>query len=333
MSLYRNIGGVNNAVGVYVDPFNLPDLNGGGGTLYTNDPVVEITSVTDVKQEPAQSVYTAPVTEQTQVRAAVFEDGSNKMLFGATVSLLSANGSLVGQPVTLAADSNTFTVYSNDPNTELVAIGKDGYIGIVIPVSILLDMPEVYLKKGSSNNMLLIGAAGLGFLLLTRKKKRVGAFSDVVNVPNVLAVSAAVLAINGFKWVQNILDALGLGKSKAGAEEANPDSAFKPTYWQKFTTFPAGAITESTAQNYASAIYHAFTWLNDDYSTILGVFSSLKSKAQVSFVAWKFQKEYGGDLLSYLTNGELDVVSLPWDGLSKDHINTIISLVNSLPSN
>ncbi len=330
MSLYRNIG----SIGVTVDPFNLPDLNGGGGTLYPVDPVVETAlsplTVIDVKQEPSQSAYTSAAIEQTQVRAAVFEDGSNKMLFGATVSLLSANGSLVGQPVTLAADSNTFTVYSNDPNTELVAIGKDGYTGIVIPVSILLDLPEVYLKKGSSNNMLLIGAAGLGLLLLTRKKKRVGAFGDVVNIQNVVAVSAVVLAAKGFGLFDSLLSRLGIGNDVTASAQSDPNSPFKPTYWQQFTSFANGAITEDTAKSYCAAIQDAFGIFSDDYNKILSVFSSLKSKAQVSFVAWEFNKQYNEDLLSFLTNGG---GILPWDGLSSAHMTTIINLVHALPTN
>ena len=332
MALHRNIGMIaptGDSTLLYAD--------GGGGTMYQFDPVAAATTdppltqplpVIDVKEVPIQQTAYSETAEQTQITAAIFEADSNKMLFGVTVTLLRADGTVIGT-VMMANDSNTFTVFSNDPATELLSFTKEDYTSLVVPVSFLLDTPQVYLHKVSSNNIMFIGF-GLGLLLLLRKKRKVGAFSDVVNVQNVIAVSAAVIAFKGFGLFDNLLNTLGLGGDPTGPAQADPDSPFKPTYWQKFTTFPAGAITEQTAAAYATTIKGALGYFQDDYEQVLSVFSSLKSKAQVSFVAWAFNELFHDDMLAFLSGG---TGLLPWDGLSNAHLKTIINLVNALPTN
>lgn len=129
--------------------------------------------------------------------------------------------------------------------------------------------------------------------------------NNSINPNLVLAVGALVMVFMGGK---KIFEALGLIKSEDDkkAEEAflaaqsqlANENYFDPDYFQN----KPGAIimTVASANALAKIIYDAKSVINDDEAAVYGVFQSLRTKTQVSFLAYIFFKNYKKSLLSYL---------------------------------
>ena len=148
---------------------------------------------------------------------------------------------------------------------------------------------------------------------------------------NINTVLIAGTAIFGLVVVRGILVRFGVLQGRGGAtvqrEQTNPNSPWKPTFWK---SAPAGAalIKSATANQYAATIHNAFSLFQDDFNAIFSVFSQLRTKSQVSFLADIFQQKYGEDLLSFLGDGG---GIMPWDGLNDQNLAKITELVSRLP--
>lgn len=121
-----------------------------------------------------------------------------------------------------------------------------------------------------------------------------------------------------------VLDNADVKANKAA--EVNED-AWKPTFWQQG---PAGTmiITKAAIDEFLPNLNDAFGVLWDNYDTVFGVFSKLKTKSQISYLADMYQQRYKKGLYQHLqTGGGL----LPWDGLSSAHLATINKFVSQLP--
>jgi hypothetical protein len=122
------------------------------------------------------------------------------------------------------------------------------------------------------------------------------------------------VAIFGILVVNRVLIRLGIvegrGGKKVQQELTNPNSPWKPSYYK---TAPAGALllTRATAEAKAKTIHDAFTVFQDDFNAIMSVFSSLRTKSQVSFLADVFSQKYNEDLLSFLGDGG-GILALGW---------------------
>lgn len=147
--------------------------------------------------------------------------------------------------------------------------------------------------------------------------------------PNTVLIAGT--AIFGILVVRRVLIKFGVLEGRGGTqvqkELTNPNSPWKPAFWK---SAPAGSLilTRAQAEGYASTIHGAFTVFQDDYNAIQSVFSQLKTKSQVSFLADVFIQKYNEDLLSFLGDGG---GILPWDGLSDTNLAKITDLVNRLP--
>lgn len=146
-----------------------------------------------------------------------------------------------------------------------------------------------------------------------------------ISTTDVLLIGGGLLA---FTAIKRLLIAGGIaagpGTKSASQEITNPISYWKPTYYQRYG---GSLITRATAENYSRRIHNAFGVFQDDFNAIMAVFSQLKAKSQISFLADVFQQRYGEDLLTFLTNGG---GILPWDGLSDRQLETLISFTNRL---
>jgi hypothetical protein len=276
------------------------------------------------------------------VTGNIYENGTKKSVNNASIEVVQiSTGVQVGKPFQLS--SNSYQTWSDlDPNDTGVIFTAPGYIKFVIPLSILADMPDVYLDK-TVHGGLILAAAAAGVLLLSTSKKKPGRNVGTVSPATVPATTSRGISfgdveigllivggILGYKAIKGILKKLGLlANDNVDHEAIDPNSAWKPTYWQQFTSY-SYAITESTAKGYASQIHNAFGVLQDDYNKIKAVFDQCRTKANVSFIAYWFSKQYGEDLLSFLTDGG---GILPWDGLSSSHMDQLITQVKNLPSN
>lgn len=255
------------------------------------------------------------------------DDGiSNVLLIKSVVTLTGSDGSYQtieinpGEQYTIDGDLSEIGGYT-------VLFSAPGFKSYGTTVNELASgASNIHLEKGAgSNTVLVLGGAALLGLALASKKKRIGA-TDRTDYTPIVLIAGGVLVVG---LVSKILDKLGLGGDPTVPHQSDPNSPFKPAYWRQFKTFTY-AITTSQAKAYAETIHDAFGLFQDDFNAVMSVFSQMRTKANVSYLADIFSQEYQEDLLSFLTDGG---GILPWDGLSKEHLQTILAYVNNLPTN
>lgn len=211
-------------------------------------------------------------------------------------------------------------------DNDALKVSKKGYQTIYVYLKDLAAMPNLILETAGNFPVLpLVLGLSAVYLLSRSEKKQVGRI-EPVDIQNILLITGGVLAVS---LVKQLLDKLGLGKDPGATEATDPMSAWNPTFWQQFSSY-SYAITQAQAADYSKQIHDAFTIWNDDYNRIAAVFRLMKTKANVSYLAYVFNQIYGEDLLSFLGDGG---GVLPWDGLSQIHLQTLIDLVHNLPKN
>jgi len=118
---------------------------------------------------------------------------------------------------------------------------------------------------------------------------------DVVFIGVALIILYSVSKL--FKGIGGITDAFGITSSKKASEVKLMD-ALKPSYYKGLKN--ANIMTYASAKKLAKQIYDAkFSFFYTDDSAILSAFKQCKNKAQISFLADVFYKEYGKDLVTY----------------------------------
>lgn len=321
---------------------DLTDYQSGGELLYPEllgPPIAANYDLLSIKTEqteyPTQQLQ--PQTELLTYSGQVIDAESGQPVPGATVIFLYQGGN-IGQAV--ADKYGIFTIKSG-LQPDIIRISSVGYQTFDFPwqqsasFELIKDyktQEEVIVKstKPKQNNTWLLLL--LIPLILSKKKagvKTVGELKATDVWPWVI-IAAAFL---GWKLIYTLLQDLGIFLSKEDKnvrdELRNSESPFSPTFWQKG---PTGTLLlyEATAQKFVYDIYHALGFWHDDFDTIYGIFQTMKTKSQVSYLADKFQKRYNVGLLSFLNDGN-STLSLPWDGLRNSNLSKIIDLVNSLP--
>lgn len=263
--------------------------------------------------------------ETQYIQGNIEDQQGNIILKQGTVSL-TAPGETVTAPVTLT-DGFYDAWTDKDPSNVYLIFDFPGFKKLQISFSDLMKTNgNVTLDKIDTISVFMILAVLAALHIYARQTGKVSGFTT----KDLLPIALIVGGIISFSIIQKILVKLGLwGNAEVSNEITDPKSAFKPGYWQQYNMFTY-AITEGQAKEYAKTIYNAFTLFNDDFNAIMGVFGQLKTKANVSFLAWEFSKLYSEDLLTFLTNGG---GILPWDGLSTEHLNQVIDYVRKLPTN
>lgn len=155
--------------------------------------------------------------------------------------------------------------------------------------------------------------------------------------PNIVIWAAGIWL--GYKYVVTpLLESLNL-KDTAEEKETKiinataPITAGNPWSPVFYKTCPIGTklLVPSDAQAKAKSIKAYEGFFSDDYNRVLGVFQTLGSKAQVSYLCDVFQQMYGVSLYGFLQAGRTDY---PWfgGGLTAEHLGKINALVNSYPN-
>jgi hypothetical protein len=103
------------------------------------------------------------------------------------------------------------------------------------------------------------------------------------------------------------------------------NSPFDPKFWKQKSG--SVIITNAVLDDIISKINKSFTLAYDSYDEVLAQFKRLTYKTQVSYLADKWREKKGSDLLYFLDNG---VGLFPWDGLTKENLNSIINYANNL---
>jgi len=248
---------------------------------------------------------------------------------GAVIQLVSLRTrSVLSKAETLV--SEFYEAWTNlDPATVGVKFLKAGYASKVIPINDLVQKGDVYLVPGSSPSAALAPALLIAAALAIGNKKNRSAKVGKLDKSDIQIAFLVAGGVVAFSLVRKVLDKLGLGPDPVKPVEADPNSAWKPSYWRQFSNY-SYTITESSARTFAQTVYNSFGLFKDDYAAVLNVFSQMRTKANVSFLSYVFSNEYNTDLLSFLSDGG---GILPWDGLSSDHLKTLISYVDKLPKN
>lgn len=255
-------------------------------------------------------------------------DGAKRLVLSASFGIMDAAGNILAGPTPV--DNGTFEI-SSSADGEQLFVGAPGYVTKIIPVSMLATVGnsvEINKPFPFFETALVLSAA---YYVLGRKKKRKGkigaAALDQSDIKMIFWLVGGVLA---FDTIRKILEAFGFWKSadsrQLDAAAADPNSFWNPNYWQQSQNY-SYAISTAQAQGYAKQIYDAFGMFNDCEECVIAVFRSLRTKANVSFLAYVFQQQYGQDLLSFLRGG-----LWPQDRLSDEDVAGINSYVNSLPA-
>ena len=137
---------------------------------------------------------------------------------------------------------------------------------------------------------------------------------------NLIITGAMIFGV--FYFGRNILENLGLVSDRKESNDLlqlNNEDYFNPNYWQR--KLPAKIITESFSRKYSDDIYNAYGYFNDDENVIYGVFEQMKTKSQVSYLAYKFNQYYNRSLIEYLRSF-----------LNDSEMAKIAAIINKLPA-
>lgn len=178
--------------------------------------------------------------------------------------------------------------------------------------------------------VLIAGVAAAAYFIISKKKSKglVGKV-ETEDIKNIALIVGGVMA---FSVIKKILVAIGLFESKDSSDldaEANdPNSFWNPGYWRRFGSY-SYAINRTRADEVATNIYDAIGPFNDCEECVIGEIKSVvRTKANLSFIAYAFQEKYGQDLLMWLRGGVW-----PQDRLSDADVNIINTYVKALPNN
>lgn len=265
------------------------------------------------------------------------DNENNQPLAGCNVIVYDINGNQVAATTTNADGFFTVEGYEN----EVITVSHIGYKPVNIfldgfnesfAVSMVkneIDLPPVVVKASGKGYLWLLALLPL-FLIKDQQKAVSG---TGITTATVVTVGIGILFLKGFGILNSILEGLGLQKSKEDVifeeEQANPYSAFNPNFW-KYAQEQGHEVLILTVAGYAKLrdqLISAFGYLDDDEQVAIGVFTSMRTKSQVSFFAYMWQQEGRGDLLQYLRGG-----AWPQDRLSTEEVNQIINYVNKLPN-
>lgn len=259
---------------------------------------------------------------------------NNDPIPGATVTVYDSAGVVITH---LPVDS--FGIWNLDSDTDsgllspgnMIAFSAPGYTTYGISVSALTPVFNLNLSKKQPVALYVAGGLGLGLLLMGKNKKVAGIqLPKSETTKTILLIGGGVIA---FTVVKKILETTGLWESasdKAVKQIAqDPTSFWNPNYWQQGPGNFTYALTEDQAHDFAIQVYDGMGIATDNEDEIKSVFRNMVTKANVSFVAWEFQKIFGRDLLSFLKSGKL---GLPWNGLSGADIMEINNFVTALPN-
>lgn len=137
--------------------------------------------------------------------------------------------------------------------------------------------------------------------------------------------------LGGFgKVFSSITDGLGITTSAAQAavdqatqQAASPSSPWSPAFYQ---SAPSGAslLTQAAADALAKQIWGNWFW--NDSDNALGAIKQCSTQSQVSFLADRFQQNYGKDLLAWITTQYTHIIGSP-----DPNLNAMITYVSNLP--
>jgi hypothetical protein len=128
----------------------------------------------------------------------------------------------------------------------------------------------------------------------------------------------------------NLITAVTAGETPAEAakvarEAGSISSPWNPNFYKNYKG-QILLLSNSFADMYVQGILNSVGWFQDDFSQVLGIFKQLKTQSQVSYLADRFARYSGQDLLTWLQGN-----TYPNDRYSAEEVNQLIDLVKQLP--
>lgn len=256
--------------------------------------------------------------------------GENNSPLKAQFAVLDVDGKIVGT-VNTTDDTGIYSV-DIPGSSYFLNVYAPGYVSTVYTIAELSAVSNnISLPKESNNALLIFGAvAAVGIGVAMMNKKKSNKISGGVTNQDLKMAAFVVGAIIAYNFLYKLCVKFGICTP---ADQLSTDSTsfWNPNFWQNVN--PNGLpyknpLTEDQARAYISQIKSAFGVINDSPEQVKGVFRSLYTQANASFIAWEYQKNEGGDLLAFLRNGG---GVMWWDGLGDADIMEITNYVNSLP--
>lgn len=197
-----------------------------------------------------------------------------------------------------------------------------------IDSSLLPETFYVTLKKQKIAPWIIAAIVAAVALILLRKGKKVGK----IGVDDVKTVVYIIGGLLGIAAVTKILKMVGLltdpRDKELDTEAANPLSPWNPNFWNNGDPNAPRPMDEARALTVANTIYSEIGTFWDNEDKVISAIHSLRSRAEVSFVSWKFTQAWDRDLLTWLRDGP---GSMPWHGLSTSQVTSLNNFVYQLP--
>jgi hypothetical protein len=205
-------------------------------------------------------------------------------------------------------------------------IEKQGYKTKEIAIDDLINLGSgVKIQLQKTFPFALIAIALIAINTYIKQNKKVGALNEQ-DIKNIMLATGGILA---FSLIKQLLEFLGIWQSREDQQledaATNPNSFWNPNFWQLSNTYTY-ALTNQQAQYYAQQLYESLSTWGDDEDKIKGIFRQMRTQANVSFIAFWFQRTYNKDLLNYLRTGHF-----PTYGLSTSDMAEINSYISKLP--
>jgi len=115
------------------------------------------------------------------------------------------------------------------------------------------------------------------------------------------------------------------------AADLSSSSAFDENYWRKFPDFSKKNGLGGKEGAMVKRIYDDKGAIYDNEKDVISLFSSLKTKSQVSYLAWQFNLKYKQKLIDYL-NSFMDNSIVAGKG-GTNYMAQLNDIINRMPNN
>lgn len=328
LNLFK-VGVVSTDTSMMADPsvFNPP-------VYETLDPLVDLTpiGVKDPVLSQTQTILDSPgTTQSTGLTPDVYVESQGNFLDAAGNSITASWKwyNVVTGEIYAQATAPAFHVWGDtDLQNVALMVSAHGYSHVKIMALQLQASNDIVLKK--IPYALYLAAVVALIAMAKRKQKQVGAVT-IQDVLPFLYIAGGVLA---FTFVKQILEALGIWKSKdtkeLDAAVTDPNSFWSPYFYLDLTSqgiVSTVPFNRATADQWLSELDDCFHWYGDDEARAKGILKRAPTQMIFSFVSWVFNQNTGEDFIGYL-RGESNY--LPWKGLSDADINEVNQYISKL---
>lgn len=272
-----------------------------------------------------------------RLNITIIDASTKQPIAGAVVTL---RDPVYDKDVSVTANANG-QLYFDIPDDYLWSYGvtsvtatvvKEGYAVLIITQRLGLVGETISrtweLSKGTNVSPWLIAAALAAIYVYRRNNKKVGALTS----DDVKTIMLATGGIIGFTLIKQLLESLGIWQDADGAAldnaTNNPNSFWSPIFWQNKPTYTPWTYTINEAQaiGILQQIQDCFSFYNDNEERAIGIFKTLRTQSNLSYLAYVFADQGKGDLLTYLRGG-----NWPQDRLSDADVQVINQYISRLP--